>query len=171
VTVVLYLAAGGLLEAKRYRWIFQFPSSFRKMNSSLFASFTVALFSILSGLRTKRLHAGLTLGPTPGEMRGLKFEALRRYSVGIICANSSPFADLAAIRPALVPSNKLVGYRAKDYPEYHRWVAKVLGISKTRVVISQECVVRRSSAAPSDVGASDPNHPAKGLKSSVWSTF
>lgn len=99
----------------------------------------LSLSEILSGLRAKRLHAGLTLRPTPGEMRGLKFEALRRYSVGIICANSSPFAHLPAIRPALVPSNKLVGYRAKDFPEYHQWVAKVLGVSKTRVAISQEC--------------------------------
>ena len=99
----------------------------------------LSLSEILLGLRANRLHAGLTLRPTPAEARGLKFEALRRYSVGIICANSSPFADLTAIRPALVPSNKLVGYRAKDFPEYHQWVAKVLGVSKTRVAITQEC--------------------------------
>jgi DNA-binding transcriptional LysR family regulator len=28
---------------------------------------------------------------------------------------------------------------AEDFPEYHQWVAKVLGVSKTRVTISQEC--------------------------------
>jgi DNA-binding transcriptional LysR family regulator len=117
------------------------------------------LESELNVLRAKRLHAGLTLRPTPGEMRGLKFEALRRYSVGIICANSSPFADLPAIRPASVPSNKLVGYRAKDFPEYHQWVAKVLGVSKTRVAISQECdgvmsvvAAVESGSAPAVVG-------------------
>ena len=112
----------------------------------------LSLSEILSGLRAKRLHAGLTLRPTPPEMRGVKFETLRRYSVGIICAHSSPFAGLATIRPASVPSNKLVGYRAKDFPEYHPWVAKVLGVSRTRVAVSQECdgvisVVRRCSVA------------------------
>jgi hypothetical protein len=35
--------------------------------------------------------------------------------------------------------DKLVGYRAADFPEYHQWVAKVLGVSKTQVTISQEC--------------------------------
>jgi DNA-binding transcriptional LysR family regulator len=72
-------------------------------------------------------------------MRGLKFEPLRRYSVGIICARSSPLAQLSVIRPSEVPMNKLIGYRAAEFPEYHQWVAKVLGVSKTRVTISQEC--------------------------------
>jgi DNA-binding transcriptional LysR family regulator len=99
----------------------------------------LSLSEILTGLKAKKLHAGLTLRPTAGEMRGLKFEALRRYSVGIICANASSFANLSVIRPSLVPANKLVGYRATDFPEYHQWVANVLGVSKTRVAITQEC--------------------------------
>jgi DNA-binding transcriptional LysR family regulator len=99
----------------------------------------LSLSEILTGLKAKKLHAGLTLRPTAAEMRGLNFEALRRYSVGIICANASSFADLPVIRPSSVPTNKLVGYRATDFPEYHQWVAKVLGVSKTRVVITQEC--------------------------------
>jgi DNA-binding transcriptional LysR family regulator len=98
----------------------------------------LSLSEILMGLKAKKLHAGLTLRPRPGEMRGLKFEALRRYSVGIICAKSSPLAQFSMIRPSAVP-NQLVGYRAMDFPEYHPWVAGVLGVSKTRVTISQEC--------------------------------
>jgi hypothetical protein len=35
--------------------------------------------------------------------------------------------------------DKLIGYRAADFPEYHQWVAKMLGVSKARVTISQEC--------------------------------
>jgi hypothetical protein len=35
--------------------------------------------------------------------------------------------------------DKLIGYRAADFPEYHQWVASVLGVSKKRVTISQEC--------------------------------
>ena len=99
----------------------------------------LSLSEILTGLKAKKLHAGLTLRPRAGEMRGLKFEALRRYSVGIICADSSSLADLPVIRPSSVPMDKLVGYRAADFPEYHQWVAKVLGVSETRVGISQEC--------------------------------
>jgi len=99
----------------------------------------LSLSEILTGIKTKKLHAGLTLRPRPGEMRGVEFEPLRRYTVGIICAKSGPFAQLSVIRPSAVPPDNLVGYRATEFPEYHQWVAKVLGVSKTRVVISQEC--------------------------------
>jgi DNA-binding transcriptional LysR family regulator len=99
----------------------------------------LSLGEILTGLKTKKLHAGLTLRPKPGEMRGLKFEPLRRYSVGILAAKTSPLAQLSSIRPSAVPMQDLVGYRAADYPEYHQWVAKVLGVNKSRVNIATEC--------------------------------
>jgi DNA-binding transcriptional LysR family regulator len=99
----------------------------------------LSLSEILTGLKERKLHAGLTLRPRPGEMRGLKFEALRRYSVGIICAKSSPLAEYSVIRPSMVPIDKLIGYRAVDFPEYHPWVAKMLGVKKTLVCIGQEC--------------------------------
>lgn len=99
----------------------------------------LSLIDILTGIKTKKLHAGLTLRPRPGEMRGVAFEPLRRYSVGIICAKSCPLARLSEIRPSAVPPDNLVGYRSAEFPEYHQWVSKVLGVSKTRVVISQEC--------------------------------
>jgi hypothetical protein len=82
-------------------------------------------------------------------MRGLKFEALRRYSVGIICANSSHFADLAAIRPALVPSNKLVGYRAKDYPEYHQLFRRSENAENVRKLIAASLDFRKGKT-PND---------------------
>ena len=47
---------------------------------------------MLSGLRAGKLHAALTIRPAVGEMRGLKFETIRRHPVGIICSNSSPLA-------------------------------------------------------------------------------
>jgi DNA-binding transcriptional LysR family regulator len=99
----------------------------------------LSLGEILTGLKTNKLHAGLTLRPKPGEMRGLKFEPLRRYSVGIIAAKTSPLAQSSSIRPSAVPMQDLVGYRAADYPEYHQWVAKVLGVNKNRVNITREC--------------------------------
>ena len=99
----------------------------------------LSLSEILAGIKAKKLHAGLTLRPRPGEMRGVEFEPLRRYSVGIICAKSCPLAELFAIRPSAVLPGNLTGYRATEFPEYHQWVANVLGVNKTRVVISQEC--------------------------------
>jgi DNA-binding transcriptional LysR family regulator len=99
----------------------------------------LSLSEILTGIKAKKLHAGLTLRPRPGEMRGVEFVPLQRYSVGIVCAKSCPLANLSVIRPSAVPADNLVGYRSTEFPEYHQWVARVLGTSKTRVVINQEC--------------------------------
>ena len=51
----------------------------------------------------------------------------------------SPLARQRAVRPSEVAGSQLVVYRAKNFPEYHVWVSKVLGVSKSRLVISEEC--------------------------------
>jgi DNA-binding transcriptional LysR family regulator len=112
----------------------------------------LSLSEILTGVKARKLHAGLTLRPRSGEMGGLKFEPLRRYSVGIICAKSSPLAKFSVIRPSGVPMDKLVGYRATDFPEYHQWVAKVLGVNKARATIRQECDGVLSAIAAVEAG-------------------
>ena len=99
----------------------------------------LSLSEILAALRSGKLDAAVTLRPKAGEMRGLKFYALRRYSVGIICANFSPWATLKSICPGEVPMDKLVGYREADFPEYHEWVAGVLGVNPSRVRFVEEC--------------------------------
>lgn len=94
---------------------------------------------MMAGLRSKKLHAALTVRPPAGEMRGLKFETIRHHPPGIICSPMSPLARQRTVCPAEVAGSKLVVYRAKDFPEYHGWVSKVLGVSKSRLLISEEC--------------------------------
>jgi len=94
---------------------------------------------MMSGLRAKKLHAALTVRPPAGEMRGLKFETIRQHPPGIICSPVSSLARQRAMHPSEVAGSKLVVYRARDFPEYHGWVSKVLGVSKSRLVISEEC--------------------------------
>ena len=94
---------------------------------------------MMSRLRAKKLHAALTVRPPVGEMRGLKFETIRRHPPGIICSPASPLAQQRVVRPSEVAGSKLVVYRAKEFPEYHGWVSKVLGVIKSRLVISEEC--------------------------------
>jgi LysR family transcriptional regulator, benzoate and cis,cis-muconate-responsive activator of ben and cat genes len=93
---------------------------------------------MMSGLRSKKLQAALTVRPPAGEMRGLKFETIRHHPPGIICSPGSPLARQCAVRPTEVAGSKLVVYRARDYPEYHAWVSKVLGVRKNGIVISEE---------------------------------
>jgi len=94
---------------------------------------------MLSGLKAGKLHAALTIRPAAGEMRGLKFETISRHPVGIICSNSSPLAHQPAVRLSVVAMSKLVVYRAKEFPEYHKWVSKILRVSQGRLIIIQEC--------------------------------
>jgi len=94
---------------------------------------------MLLGLRTKKLHAALTLRPHPKEMRGLRFELISRHAVGIICSLESPLAGLPTVRPSMLAENELVVYRAKDFPEYHKWIAGILGASPGELIAVQEC--------------------------------
>jgi LysR family transcriptional regulator, benzoate and cis,cis-muconate-responsive activator of ben and cat genes len=94
---------------------------------------------MLLGLRAKKLHAALTLRPHPKEMRGLRFEMISRHAVGIICNAESPLAELSTVRPSMVASNELIVYRTKDFPEYHKWIAGILGVSIGRLITVQEC--------------------------------
>jgi LysR family transcriptional regulator, benzoate and cis,cis-muconate-responsive activator of ben and cat genes len=94
---------------------------------------------MLLGLRTKKLHAALTLRPHPKEMRGLRFDLISRHAVGIICTAESPLAGLSTVRPSMVVNNELIVYRAKDFPEYHKWIAGILGGSLGGLMPIQEC--------------------------------
>jgi DNA-binding transcriptional LysR family regulator len=94
---------------------------------------------MLLGLRAKRLHAALTLRPRPSEMRGLRFEMISRHAVGIICAADSPLAGQSALRPSMAANSDLVVYRAKDFPEYHKWLRGILGVNCDKLSVVHEC--------------------------------
>jgi LysR family transcriptional regulator, benzoate and cis,cis-muconate-responsive activator of ben and cat genes len=94
---------------------------------------------MLLGLKTKKLHAALTLRPRQKEMRGLRFETISRHAVGIICPPKSPLAGVDTIRPSIIATQELIVYRAKDFPEYHKWIAGILGVSTDRLIVAQEC--------------------------------
>jgi DNA-binding transcriptional LysR family regulator len=93
---------------------------------------------ILVGLKTKKLHAALTLRPRDNEIRGLKFETIRRHAVGIICPVKSALSGADHVRPSTVASEELIVYRAKDFPEYHKWIADILGLSVGTLIVAQE---------------------------------
>lgn len=94
---------------------------------------------MLLGLKTKKLHAALTLRPRQQEMRGLRFETISRHAVGIICPLKSPLAGADTIRPSIIATQELIVYRATDFPEYHKWSAGILGVGTDRLIVAQEC--------------------------------
>ena len=107
---------------------------------------------MLSGLREGKLHAALTIRPAAGEMRGLNFETIRRHPVGIICSKSNPLAQQPNVCLSAVAMSELVVYLAREFPEYHRWVSKILRVSKGRLIIIQECTDALSVVATVESG-------------------
>jgi LysR family transcriptional regulator, benzoate and cis,cis-muconate-responsive activator of ben and cat genes len=93
---------------------------------------------MLLGLKTKKLHAALTLRPRAKQMRGLRFEMISRHRVGIICSLDNPLSGLATVRPSMLANNELIVYQAKDFPEYHQWIAGILA-STGEFTVAQEC--------------------------------
>src|SRR5258708_12255254 len=103
---------------------------------------------MLSGFKAGKLHAALTIRPAAGEMRGLKFETIRRHPVETICSNSSPLARQPAVRPSVVAMSELVVYRAREFPENHQWVSKILRVRKGRLMIIHKCPSALTSPPP-----------------------
>ena len=48
--------------------------------------------------------------------------------------------------------NELVTYRVKDFPEYHQWISKILGVRTSHLRINAECDDARSIVAAVESG-------------------
>jgi LysR family transcriptional regulator, benzoate and cis,cis-muconate-responsive activator of ben and cat genes len=94
---------------------------------------------ILMRLRNRKLDAALMLRPAAGALSGLKFEPIRRYAAGIICPGDSPLAAQSSLRPSAMRHLDLVAYRAKEFPEYFRWISRVLGVPVSLIRFAAEC--------------------------------
>ena len=91
------------------------------------------------GLHRSTLDAAITIRPRPAEMRGLKFEPIRRYRLGIICSDASPWRKHKSIPPQALIGVSLVGYQIEDFPEYYEIISKVIGTTPGRLKVRQQC--------------------------------
>jgi len=82
---------------------------------------------LLDGLREGRLHVSMMVRPEGRSLTGLVFHELRRY---LVCVAMPAGHSLAGGKePSLksVAGERFVAYTKKDYPEYHEWLAGLLG--------------------------------------------
>jgi LysR family transcriptional regulator, benzoate and cis,cis-muconate-responsive activator of ben and cat genes len=56
------------------------------------------------------------------------------------------------VRPSVVAMSELVVYQAREFPEYHRWVSKILRVSQGRLIVVQECTDALSVVATVESG-------------------
>jgi DNA-binding transcriptional LysR family regulator len=91
------------------------------------------------GLHRRTLDAAITIRPRSAEMRGLKFEPIRRYRLGIICADFSPWTEHKSLSPKALVGVPLVGYQIEEFPEYYEIVSKVIGVATPKLKVRQQC--------------------------------
>lgn len=94
---------------------------------------------MLAGLREGRLHAALMMQPSRAAARGVTFEPLRTYPIGILVPPAHPFARRRAVTMDDSLAEPLVVFSRKEYPDYHEFVARIAGKHIKRLRIAEEC--------------------------------
>jgi DNA-binding transcriptional LysR family regulator len=104
------------------------PQALRKFQKQ-FPNVRVALHDLgsemLSQVREKKLHVALTVRPSAKLLRGLNFEELARYEMCVAVAPKHPFAKLKCVSLEQISHEPLIAYSRKDYPEIHKYLAKL----------------------------------------------
>jgi DNA-binding transcriptional LysR family regulator len=94
---------------------------------------------MLAGLRTGPLHAALMMQPTRQAARGLRFEPLREYPIGVLAASGHPFTRRRTVQLAEILAEQVVVLARAEYPDYHEFIARILGEAVKHLHISEEC--------------------------------
>lgn len=94
---------------------------------------------ILDGLREGRLDAGFLVKPECKLPRGVHFQSLRTYPMVVAVAPSHPWAKRREVKVTEVLEEPIVAYSRRDYPNYHRLLARVLGPRIKRLPLAEEC--------------------------------
>lgn len=102
---------------------------------------------MLAGLREGRLHAALMMQPSKQAGRGIQFEELKSYPVGVAVTPDHPFARRRRVTPEQVCAEPVLGYCRKEYPDYQDFVARSLGSHARNLRVVEECDSGPSLAA------------------------
>jgi DNA-binding transcriptional LysR family regulator len=94
---------------------------------------------MLAGLREGRLQAALMMQPSGPAGRGVIFEQLRSYPIVIAVPPEHPFSRRRAVSVAAVLEEPLVGYSRQDYPDYHQFLARRVGVAVKKLQFAEEC--------------------------------
>ncbi len=94
---------------------------------------------MLEGLAGGTLQAALMVRPDYRPVRGLHFEKLRTYRMGVLLPAKHPLAAKKSLTAAVVAKERLVSYSLEEYPDYARLVSQVLGLKKGRFQPAEEC--------------------------------
>lgn len=94
---------------------------------------------MLAGLRDGTLDLAMMTEPGKGAIRGLLFEPLTASPIMLGVAPSHPLARRRAVTIEEVVAQPIVAYARREYPDYHDFLARVLGRAVKRLRIVEEC--------------------------------
>jgi DNA-binding transcriptional LysR family regulator len=93
---------------------------------------------MLAQLRSEKLQVALMVQPKPRTLRGLNFKELARYPLRVALAPHHRLARARALTLAQVAAEPLLAYSRKEYPEYHKQLAKIFASVRHKPKISEE---------------------------------
>lgn len=102
---------------------------------------------MLAGLREDRLHAALMMQPSNQAARGIQFEPLKSYAVGVAVTPAHPFARRRRVTVEQVCSEPIIVYCRKEYPDYQEFIGRSLGSQARKLRVAEECGSGTSLAA------------------------
>lgn len=94
---------------------------------------------MLEGLREARLDAAFLVKPERKLPRGLVFHAMRSHPMVVAVAPGHAFARRREVTVAEVFAEPLVAYSRREYPNYHRLLARTLGPRIRKLPLAEEC--------------------------------
>ncbi|MCC6232795.1 MAG: LysR family transcriptional regulator [Verrucomicrobiales bacterium] len=94
---------------------------------------------MLAGLREGRLQAALMMQPRPQAARGISFQPLRSYPVGVLLPPDHAWKSRRTLSLTTVLGEPLVAFARKDFPDYHEFLTRVLGPHAKGLRLAEEC--------------------------------
>ncbi len=94
---------------------------------------------MLGGLRDGSLDVALTVKPSPRSMRGLHFEMLREYRVGVVVPTDHHLAQCASITASETAAEPILSFSRSDYPDYYAWITTLLAGVTRKISVTTEC--------------------------------
>ena len=94
---------------------------------------------LITGLRNATLELAITVEPVGEQTAGIEFESLRTYPLCVALTAAHPFARLKSIPLEKMATEPLVGFGRKDYPEYFRFLERLLAPIHAKPRIAVEC--------------------------------
>ncbi|HAK06020.1 MAG TPA: LysR family transcriptional regulator [Spartobacteria bacterium] len=94
---------------------------------------------LIAGLRSGTLDLAIMVEPTGEQTAGIEFELLRTSPLWVVMTAAHPFARLKSIPLEKLAVEPLVGLRRKDYPEYYRFLDRLLAPVHAKPRLAVEC--------------------------------